>query len=184
VIEDFVLGPLRDRLMHPDAVKAFVAAYYAEINAVRDATAANRTRAVREIDRRRQKLEGIYDAIGDGLRTPGLLAKVEALEAEIAELEAALTAPPSSAARLHPNLAEVYREKVSTLRDTVSNPIVHDEAINVLRKMIERVEVRPSELDGSIQVVGAVRAVECHPVRHASSAATCHPRVAETASCP
>ena len=39
------------------------------------------------------KLDGLYDAVADGLRTPGLLARIEALEADKAKI-AGLPNPP------------------------------------------------------------------------------------------
>ena len=81
VLEEFVLDLVRDRLMQPDAVKTFVAAYMREINAGRDDAEAARGRLQRQLDTVGRKLEGFYDAIGDGLRTPGLLGKIQSLEA-------------------------------------------------------------------------------------------------------
>jgi len=43
-----------------------------------------------------RKLDGLYDAIAEGLRTPGLKEKLQALEARKAELERTLSAPAPS----------------------------------------------------------------------------------------
>jgi site-specific DNA recombinase len=131
--------------VQPDAIEAFVAAIHGEINAGSDATAADRTRAVRELDWRRKKLEGMYDAVADGLRTPGLLAKIEALEVEIAELEATLATPPPSPVRRRPNLTKVYCEKVEALDVAFGTPLIRDEAIGQVRELIDRVDVRHGE---------------------------------------
>jgi site-specific DNA recombinase len=110
VLEGFVLELVRDRLMEPDAVKAFVSAYHQEINAGRDAAAADALLHEAELVERQRKLQGLYDAIADGLRTPGLLAQLEALEAEVVgRLQTAASAPRPSAVRLHPRLADDYR---------------------------------------------------------------------------
>ena len=75
VLEEVVLDLVRDRLMQPDAVKTFVAAHMREINAGRDDADAARGRLQRQFDTVGRKLEGFYDAVGDGLRTPGLLGE-------------------------------------------------------------------------------------------------------------
>jgi site-specific DNA recombinase len=55
-LEAFVLGLVRDRLMEPDAVKAFVPAYHQEINAGRDAADAERVLHDAELAERQAKL--------------------------------------------------------------------------------------------------------------------------------
>jgi site-specific DNA recombinase len=99
VLEDYVLELVRDRLMQPDAVKAFVSADHYGIKAGRDATAAERLLHEAKLVERQAKLQGLYDAVADGLRTPGLLAQLEALETEVDCLQAAASAPAPSAVR-------------------------------------------------------------------------------------
>ncbi len=65
------------------------------------------------------------------------MAKLEALEAEKAELETRLVAPTPSPVRLHPNLAELYREKVATLGEALKDPGICIEAIELLRSLIQ-----------------------------------------------
>jgi site-specific DNA recombinase len=113
VLEDFVLDLVRDRMMQPEAVKAFVAAYTQEINASRHDVDVERARQKKALGSATAKLEGLFDAIADGLRSPGLLAKIETLEAEKAQLEAVLSEPAPAPVRLHPNLSELYRTKVA-----------------------------------------------------------------------
>jgi hypothetical protein len=87
-----------------------------EINAERDGVEAERAGRRKSMAALTAKLDGLYDAIADGLRTPGLLARIESLESERAALESALAQPAPSPVRLHPNLSELYREKVTALR--------------------------------------------------------------------
>ena len=73
------------------------------------------------------------------------------LEAEIA------TAGASKAPRLHPNLAEVYRDKILRLRNALSNPVGGVEVLEGARALIERVEVYPPAEAGAaprIELVG------------------------------
>ena len=71
VLEEFVLDLIRDRMMQPDAVKAFVAAYTQEINAGREAPRPSGRGSKRELAALTAKLDGLYDAIADGLRIAG-----------------------------------------------------------------------------------------------------------------
>ncbi len=62
------------------------------------------------------KLDGLVEAIADGLRAPGLQHKLDLLEARRAELERQLHAAPPAVPRLHPNMTEVYRDRVGQLQ--------------------------------------------------------------------
>ena len=102
---------------------------------------------------------GLFDAIADGLRSPGLLAKIEALEAEKARLEAALADPAPSPVRLHPTLSELYREKVTRLRECLADPTIRDEAIGILRGLLEQVVARHGPDGWEIEVHGEIAAL-------------------------
>jgi site-specific DNA recombinase len=159
VLEGFVLELVRDRLMEPDAVKAFVSAYHQEINAGRDAAAADALLHEAELVERQRKLQGLHDAIADGLRTPGLLAKLTALEAEVGRLQAAASAPAPSAVRLHPSLADDYRRKVAALGEALNDAGQRDTAVSSLRDLIARVEVRHDGDGWAVELQGELEAV-------------------------
>jgi site-specific DNA recombinase len=158
-LEDFVLDLIRDRMMQPEAVQAFVLAYTEEINASHRSAEIDRARQRKERAALGAKLDGLYDAIAEGLRTPGLLAKVEALEAEKARLEAAEADPAPSPVRLHPNLAELYRRKVTALRGALTDPGIHDEAVGILRGLIEQVVARYGDNGWEVEVRGELAAL-------------------------
>ena len=175
-LEECVLNLFRVRLMQPAAVRAFIAAYHQEINSGRNAEAFRRQGHEKRLRQLDGKLDGLYDAIADGLRTPGLMARLEVLETERAGLEQDLAAPAPSPVRLHPGLADRYRSKVENLAEALQNPLIRDEALGLLRSLIERVTLRHDtdgwqvELDGDIcalltigmaeEVSGAPRARE------------------------
>ncbi len=60
---------LKDRLMAPEHVEAFIAAFNEEINRQRQQVSLQREEAERRLKKVADKLEGLYDAIADGLRT-------------------------------------------------------------------------------------------------------------------
>jgi uncharacterized small protein (DUF1192 family) len=77
-----------DNLMHPDLVAEFIKEFHAEVNRRRHPAELSFALKQRELDELEQRKA--------------------ALEAEIANA-------PAPAPRLHPNLAELYREKVANL---------------------------------------------------------------------
>ncbi|WP_093160734.1 recombinase family protein [Aliiruegeria lutimaris] len=159
VLEGFVLNLLRERLMQPQAVEAFIQAYHSEVNSGRDAEEAKRAELVRQHKLVSDKLDGLYDAIADGLRTPGLMAKLEALEADKAELEARVSVPPPSPVRLHPNLSAIYRQKVERLGKSIQDPGIRDEALALLRQLITQVRIIHAASGWEVQLDGDIEAL-------------------------
>ena len=125
--------------MQPDLVKEFVAAFNDEINrGRRDQEFVVEARR-RELARVTAKLEGLTNAIADGLRTPGLLNTLEGLEAQKAQIERAIEAAPVAAPRIHPNVAELYRRKVEDLHAALGADDTRAEAADILRGLIEAI---------------------------------------------
>ena len=89
------------------------------------------------------RLDGLYDAIADGLRTPGLKTRIVEMEAEVLTMKSELDAAPSPAPILHPNLAELYRRQVENLHEALNAPDSRTEAAEILRGIIERINVTP-----------------------------------------
>jgi hypothetical protein len=57
---------------------------------------------------------------------------------------------------LHPNLAELYRRQVEQLQHSLSHPEIRDEAVQILRGLIERVSIRPAADGMEIEIVGEI----------------------------
>ncbi|WP_308124573.1 zinc ribbon domain-containing protein [Maritalea mobilis] len=159
-LETAVLDLLRERLMPPDAVAEFIKAFTAEMNHQRGRETADRGRLEKELQSMNDKLDGLYDAIAEGLRTPGLRARLEDLETRKAALEASLEAPAPSPVRLHPNLSELYRKKVAHLSSSLANPEIRTLALEIIRGLIDRVTVH-AEADGNVvlELEGALSAM-------------------------
>jgi site-specific DNA recombinase len=159
-LEHLVLEGLRTELMQPEHVAAFVTGFTEEWNRLQAEAAADDAVRRRELAAVSRKLDGLLDAIADGLRTPGLKQKLEELEARKADLERALQAPPAAVPRLHPSLAGIYRQKVAALYAALQAADAR-EALEAVRELIERIEVRPGA-DGrgqEIELTGAIAAM-------------------------
>jgi site-specific DNA recombinase len=155
-VEDVILNALKCRLMAPDLVEEFIVAFHAETNkAIREAGTLNKVKE-QELAKVTRQLDGLYDAIADGLRTAGLKEKLEDLEARKQELAAELAAQPAAPPLLHPNLAELYRRKVEALHQTLRDPVTRDEALGLIRGLIEQVIVHPSADGPELELVGEI----------------------------
>ena len=155
-VEDTILAVIKERLLTPDAVAAFMASFTAEVNRRRDEVLGQRRTVEARLAQAERKLRGFYDAIAEGLRTPGLLGQLQELEAERDRLVAAMAEPAPTPVRLHPNLPELYRKQVARLRDALADPLIREEAVEQLRRLLTKVTVRPGEGYVDLVVEGAI----------------------------
>jgi site-specific DNA recombinase len=155
-LELIIVDGLRQRLMAPELVEEFVRAVHNEINNQRREDDILRAAKKRELMEVTRKLNGLIDAIADGLRAPGLQQRLEELETRRVQLEQVIEPELTSPVRLHPNLAQLYRRKVERLQDAISEPNIRDEAIQVLRSLLERVAIAPAETGFEVEIVGEI----------------------------
>jgi DNA invertase Pin-like site-specific DNA recombinase len=160
-LEARVLDALGRQLMAPDLVAEFVAEFTREWNRLAAEgvlAAAERRRALAEVER---QVTNLVDAIANGLRSPGLQARLDALESRRAELAAGLAEAPARLPAMHPNLTELYRTRVGDLQAALSanrSP----EALEAARELIERVVIHPPGDPGGppgIELVGQLMAM-------------------------
>ncbi len=156
LLEDFIFETLKQHLMHPDLVKEFIAEFHAEVNRQNrghQLTMENKKRDFAEITRRHS---GLIDAIADGLRTTGLKERLEQLEQRKTELAQAIAEAPPVAPQLHPNLAELYRRKVADLQRAIEDPSLREEALTILRSLIDHVVISPADSGFEVDFVGEI----------------------------
>ena len=152
VLDKLILDALRDRLMAPDDAAAFVSEFTSEWNRLQAHAASDETTKRRELEAVERKLSGLIDAIADGLRAQGLQQKLDDLERRKATLERELRESTAPAPRLHPNLAEVYRQKLTALSEALHQPGDGTAALEAIRGLIERVLMHPSPNGKGLEV--------------------------------
>ncbi|MBT6986788.1 MAG: hypothetical protein HN956_20710, partial [Rhodospirillaceae bacterium] len=65
------------------------------------------------------------------------------IQTEVVALKLDLQTAPEPAPIFHPNLAELYRRKVEKLHEALNAPDSRTEAAEILRGIIDRIELRP-----------------------------------------
>jgi len=150
------VNALKRNLMAPDLVKAFITEYHAELNRLNREQEQAFTHKTRSLGTITRKIDGLYEAIADGLRTAGLKAKLEQLEDEKATLETEIAASKIPVPRLHPKLAELYQKKVSDLHVALRDLSTRSEAIELLRGLIHEVILHPIDAGFEIELVGEI----------------------------
>ena len=143
-IEARVLDGLKERLLAPDLVAAFVQAYQEEAKRERDALKAERAQRERKAAELARKIAAILRAIEDGLYEPAMKARLAELKDERDRIRADSRAFDGGAldVLLHPELAEAYRYRIERLQRVLAGP-EQGEAREIVRSMIERVVLTP-----------------------------------------
>ena len=155
-IEGLVVDTLKNNLMQPQLVEEFIRAFQAEINRLSKENNVGREQTISELSTIDRKLDGLYEGIADGLRTPGLKIKLEQLELKKEELELKVDSTPPPVPILHPNLAGLYRRKVQSLHANLDKPECRTEAAEILRGLVESIQVRNIEDGIEIELVGEI----------------------------
>jgi site-specific DNA recombinase len=90
----------------------------------------------------------------DDVPVKSLKAELRALEQRQSELEQALATASAPAPLIHPNLAEIYRQKVAALHEALTDPISRDEAFDTIRSLIEEIRLVPEAGELRIEIKG------------------------------
>src|SRR6266567_7208968 len=93
VFEGLILEALKNQLMAPDLIAEFIDEFHREVNRQRQGAEIERSAAQSELAAVTRKLDGLVDAIADGLRGPDLQRRLDELGTRRNELGARLDAP-------------------------------------------------------------------------------------------
>lgn len=154
-LENRVLEGIQRRLLAPDAIAGFLAEYHAEqkrLNAMNRQWRREAERRLAGIDR---QITNIVDAIADGVSTASMRSKLLDLESEKENLarELQTLAAAESIVEFHPAAVEAYRRKVSELQHALqSDERERHEAASVIRSLVTRIEIIPTQHRGQVEV--------------------------------
>ena len=151
-IERRVLDGLRDRLLSPAAVAAYVRIYHAAYAEAGRARADARAPLEKRIAALGRSIERVVDAVCEGHASASMLARLEAQEAEKSALEAelaGLAAPAAAPITLHPSAARQYADLVEQLQASLAqiSPMTgaNDRAlIGTVRQLVTRIDLTPA----------------------------------------
>ena len=156
-LETLILGALRDDLMAPDVVAEFIAAFTTAWNRGASEVSAGRDAALRELGAIERKLNGLITALAEGFRAPSLQRQLDELEQKREHLAGKLGAAAPNPPRLHPNLAQVYHDKVQRLQEAIAAGPHQQEVLDAIRGLIERVVLTPRiERGFEVELVGEI----------------------------
>ena len=153
VIEQSVIAALRSNLMQPEDVREFVEAFTAEWNQLAAASNAERAHDQTRLTGIQRKIEKIVEAVMEGFKSEEMKQQLDVLSQQKAQLQTRLAAPAANVPSLHPNLAELYRNRVATLHEELTSSNGNNTAVlEALRDLIERVDFGPGQ-DGEPEII-------------------------------
>jgi hypothetical protein len=95
-----------------------------------------------------RKMAAIVEAIEDGKYSRPLGDRLAKLEIERESLQIRLRDTPAPVVHLHPRIVDLYAEKVARLEESLSDPEIREQAADLLRSLIARIDLQPRD-DGS-----------------------------------
>ncbi|WP_336981635.1 recombinase family protein [Altererythrobacter fulvus] len=142
-----VLEDLREKMLAPDVVAAYLAEYRQEYSRRTRETASERSKLERRQGELARKVERLVAAIADGAsqftEIREALTNAKAEKADIDRVLASFDAIPQIA--LHPGLARQYQQAIEQLETELADETTRALAGPRLRKLIARIVVTPSE---------------------------------------
>jgi site-specific DNA recombinase len=153
-VERRVLHALQDKLLRQDLFEEFCEEFTREMNRLRMEHRASLSSAERELERVRAGIRKVIEAIKDGFAGPELRAEMNELQARKEFLVAQLSAADAPVPLLHPNLAALYREKVTSLAAALQHPDSRSEAGEALRGLVDAIVLVPAGSELRIELKG------------------------------
>ena len=158
VLESTVLDGLRQRMMDPDAYKAFAEEFTAEWNRLQMETTGDHAARVAELERTVRQIERMVDAIANGTAASAISVRLNALEQRRLALETEVATSTSPAPYLHPNLADIYRERIANLAAALSSEGAA-EVREIIRGLIDTITLHPDGDTLRIDIRGELAAI-------------------------
>ena len=155
-LENRVLTGLKDILLgNDDLIDAFVTEFKAEVARLRRQRGTRERQTLKDLNKVNTAIKRCLTFITEGDGDPGLVRdELKALEARKRDLERTIKITQEEAAvEVHPNMADLYRKKVMELQSLLSDDTSRPQAMELIRSMIERIEVHIGKERGKPNVI-------------------------------
>ncbi|WP_075616590.1 recombinase family protein [Allorhizobium taibaishanense] len=158
-LEASILNGLDKHLMEPELFKEFCDEFTREVNQARMEARASLESAEVEIKRIDRELDTLLDLILKGGAADRINEKMVGLEKRKRELSSMLETTEAPPPLLHPNLARYYHEEITALHDQLGNEETRGRAAQMLRTLVERIELVPNSDELAIVLRGDLAAI-------------------------
>jgi hypothetical protein len=151
-VEARVLRALQQKLLRQDLFDEFCEEFTCEMNRLRMGHRASLSAAEREIERIEARRKKLVASIMEGVPASEVKDELNANAARREELKAKLAAVDESPPLLHPEMAKIYREKVTQLARALQEPDTRSEATEALRGLVDAIILRPDQAGDMLQI--------------------------------
>ena len=145
-IEKRVLSGLKHKLLEPKALSKFIDEYVSQLKKLEKASEFEQKGIRQELKKIDKRLSAILHAIEQGVVTDTTHNRMLELEAQKLELSENLEEEIE-----HPKpdneMTSLYQEKVKDLSTAIYEPEIRNAAMNALRPLIDRITLKPTNLD-------------------------------------
>jgi DNA invertase Pin-like site-specific DNA recombinase len=159
-VEARVLRALRERLLQQDLFDEFCDEFTREMNRLRMERRATLSSAKREIERISTRIKKLLNLmLDDEIAVDEGKAEIKMLDARRKELQAQLETADEPPPLLHPEVATLYRQKVTTLAQALERSDTRTEATEALRGLIDAITLTPDQGELRIELKGNLAAM-------------------------
>jgi site-specific DNA recombinase len=158
-VEARVLRALQEKLLQQDLFEEFCDEFTREMNRLRMEHRASLSSAEREIERIEARRKKLVESIMEGVPASEVRGELNANALRREELKAKLAAAEAPPPLLHPEMAGLYREKVTALAQALEHPETRTEASEALRGLIDAIVMTPDGDGLRIELKGNLAAM-------------------------
>jgi site-specific DNA recombinase len=145
-VEARVLKALREKLLNQELFDEFCQEFTREMNRLRMERRASLSSAKHEVERISTRIKKLLNLmLDDEIAVDEGKAEIKALDARRKEQQAQLESADEPPPLLHPEMAELYRQKVTTLAHALEAAETRTEATEALRGLIDAITLIPEE---------------------------------------
>jgi hypothetical protein len=159
-VEARVLRALRERLLQQDLFEEFCDEFTREMNRLRMEHRASLSSAKREVERIGTRIKKLLNLmLDDEIAVDEGKAEMRTLDARRKALQAQLETADEPPPLLHPEMADLYRQKVTTLAQALERSDTRAEATEALRGLIDAITLTPEQGELKIELKGNLAAM-------------------------
>ncbi len=158
-VEARVLRALQEKLLRQDLFEEFCDEFTREMNRLRMEHRASLSAAEREIERIEVRRKKLIEMVMDGVAPSEVKDEINANAVRREDLKARLAAADAPPPLLHPEMAELYRQKVTALAQALEHPETRTEASEALRGLIDAIVLTPDQDELRIELKGNLAAM-------------------------
>jgi site-specific DNA recombinase len=151
-VEARVLKALQDKLLNEELFEEFCDEFTREMNRLRMEHRASFSAAEREVERIEVRRKKLIEMVMNGVAPSEVRDEMNANAARREALKAKLAAADEPPPLLHPEMARIYRAKVTALARALQEQDSRSEATEALRGLVDAIVLTPDQGGETLQI--------------------------------